>query len=86
MGSPKIASLFSGAGGLDLGFVNAGFPLAFAVDNSPTAVETDRHNFPRTSAVAADLIDLGPEGVACHLDSILKPGEAIGVIADPEIR
>src|SRR4030042_4406110 len=29
----KIASFFSGAGGLDLGFTNAGFELAFANDN-----------------------------------------------------
>lgn len=83
VGLPKIVSLFSGAGGLDLGFFNAGFPLAFAVDNSPAAVETHRHNFPRTSAVSADLIDLGPEGVVRHLDGILKPGQAIGVIGGP---
>lgn len=29
----KIASFFSGAGGLDLGFANAGFEVAFANDN-----------------------------------------------------
>jgi DNA (cytosine-5)-methyltransferase 1 len=80
---PGIVSLFSGAGGLDLGFFNAGFPLAFAVDNFPAAVETHRHNFPRASALSADLIDLGPEGVVRHLDGILKPGQAIGVIGGP---
>ena len=29
----KIASFFSGAGGLDLGFTNVGFELSFANDN-----------------------------------------------------
>ena len=29
----KIASFFSGAGGLDLGFANVGFSIAFANDN-----------------------------------------------------
>src|SRR3990167_7043982 len=29
----KIASFFSGAGGLDLGFTNAGFDIVFANDN-----------------------------------------------------
>lgn len=83
MGLPKIVSLFSGAGGLDLGFSKAGFPLAFAVDNSPAAVATHRHNFPRTSAVTADLIDLGPDGLARHVEKVLTPGEAIGVIGGP---
>jgi DNA (cytosine-5)-methyltransferase 1 len=80
---PKIVSLFSGAGGLDLGFSSAGFPLAFAVDNSPAAVETHHYNFPRARAVAADLIDLGPNGVVRHLETVLQPGEAIGVIGGP---
>lgn len=83
MSLPKIVSLFSGAGGLDLGFFNAGFPLAFAVDNSPAAVDTHRYNFAATSAVAADLIDLKPEGVVRHLEKVLESGEAIGVIGGP---
>jgi DNA (cytosine-5)-methyltransferase 1 len=29
----KVISLFSGAGGLDLGFTNSGFEIAFANDN-----------------------------------------------------
>lgn len=80
---PRIVSLFSGAGGLDLGFSSSGFPLAFAVDNSPAAVETHRHNFPRAAAVSADLVDLGPEGVLTALQRILKPGDEIGVIGGP---
>lgn len=80
---PKIVSLFSGAGGLDLGFSEAGFPLAFAVDHSAAAVETHRQNFPRAAAIAADLVDLGPKGVLEHLVGILEPGESIGVIGGP---
>lgn len=80
---PKIVSLFSGAGGLDLGFRRAGFPLAFAVDISPAAIQTHKRNFTEATAVAADLEDLGPEGVLCHLDELLEPGEPIGVIGGP---
>lgn len=76
-------SLFSGAGGLDLGFVEAKFPLAFAIDNSSAAVESHRHNFPNASAVTADLVKLGPAGVASHLSKILSSGEPIGVIGGP---
>ncbi len=44
----KIASFFSGAGGLDLGFTNAGFNLAFANDNWEGCWETfeKNHNHP----------------------------------------
>jgi len=40
----KIASFFSGAGGLDLGFTNAGFELAFANDNWGGCWETFEKN------------------------------------------
>lgn len=82
-GLPNIVSLFSGAGGLDLGFLRAGFPLSFAVDLSPAAIQTHRRNFPNTVSVAADLIKLGPEGVLGRLEEILDPGQTIGVIGGP---
>jgi len=40
----KIASFFSGAGGLDLGFTNAGFKLAYANDNWGGCWETFEKN------------------------------------------
>jgi DNA (cytosine-5)-methyltransferase 1 len=40
----KIASFFSGAGGLDLGFSNVGFKLAFANDNWKGCWETFEKN------------------------------------------
>ena len=36
----KIISLFSGAGGMDLGFINAGFDIVFANDFDKDACET----------------------------------------------
>lgn len=80
---PKIISLFSGAGGLDLGFSQAGFPLTFAVDISPAAIQTHRRNFKEATSVAADLQDLGPSGVLAHVEKLLNPGESIGVIGGP---
>jgi DNA (cytosine-5)-methyltransferase 1 len=35
-----VASLFCGAGGLDLGFARAGFEISYAVDRDPLACET----------------------------------------------
>lgn len=80
---PKIVSLFSGAGGLDLGFRQAGFPLAFAVDISNAAILSHRRNFTEVASLVADLEELGPEGVTSHLENLLAPGENIGVIGGP---
>jgi len=83
MALPKIVSMFSGAGGLDLGFHDAGFPLAFAVDISEWAIKTHRKNFAGTSSITADLIQLQPDGVLEKLASVLEDGESIGVIGGP---
>ena len=40
----RVVSLFSGAGGLDLGFVQAGHKIIWANDNDPDSVETYRKN------------------------------------------
>ena len=40
----KVVSLFSGAGGMDLGFVQAGFDVIWANDIIPEAIETYRNN------------------------------------------
>jgi DNA (cytosine-5)-methyltransferase 1 len=43
-GSRTFVSLFSGCGGLDLGFVNAGFRCVGAFDAEPEVLATYRHN------------------------------------------
>ena len=40
----RTVSLFSGAGGLDLGFLNAGFDIIWANDIDKYAVESYKHN------------------------------------------
>lgn len=83
MALPKVISLFSGAGGLDHGFVSVGFELAFAVDSSEWAVRTHKQNFPGSRAVTADLTELGSAGVLEQIADVLQPGEAVGVIGGP---
>src|SRR4051794_2478019 len=41
---PTVLSLYSGAGGLDLGFAQAGFELIWAIDSDEHAVATYRAN------------------------------------------
>ena len=42
----KVISLFSGCGGLDLGFSQAGFEIIWANDNDKTLYETFKYNHP----------------------------------------
>ena len=44
----KVISLFAGAGGLDLGFKNAGFDITWANEYDKTIWDTFEHNFPGT--------------------------------------
>ena len=52
---PSICSLFSGIGGIDLGFVQAGFDVAWANEMDAAACKTYRHNFPGAHLVEADI-------------------------------
>ena len=40
----KTVSLFSGGGGLDLGFKQAGYDIVWAIDNNQDAVNTYKRN------------------------------------------
>ena len=63
----KVVSLFSGAGGLDLGFVEAGAAIRFAADTDPWARETYVNNLGHRAqdASVADLVaaDLPPSDI-----------------------
>ena len=41
---PKVISLFAGAGGMDLGFIKAGFDIVWANDFDPDSVKTYKKN------------------------------------------
>jgi DNA (cytosine-5)-methyltransferase 1 len=87
MGLPRIVSLFSGAGGLDLGFHDGGYEIAFAVDRMAAAIKTHQRNFPGTTAVTADITvrdaSTGRLLVLDEIAHVLREGEAIGVIGGP---
>lgn len=55
--SKTVVSLFSGGGGLDLGFEAAGFDVAVCVDHDPIACDTLRHNRPKWHVVTGDIRD-----------------------------
>ena len=81
-GRPRVLDLFSGCGGLSLGFQAAGFDLAAAVEIDPEAAASHGRNFhpgdPR-HAVARDITGLMPEALAAEL-KLGAVGAAIDVL------
>src|SRR3990167_5514579 len=54
----KVVSLFSGAGGLDLGFKKAGFNVVWANEYDSAIWETFEHNFPETKLDRRSVVDV----------------------------
>lgn len=59
----KVGSLFSGIGGIDLGFQQAGFDLVWANEIDKDACKTYRHNFPETLLIEEDITKVNPAGL-----------------------
>ncbi len=60
MDNVKVGSLFSGIGGIDLGFEQAGFEIAWANDLDAAACKTYRNNFPNTILIEDDVRNVDP--------------------------
>lgn len=70
----NIISLFSGAGGLDLGFEKAGFKVVVANEFDKNICPTYKYNHPNTKLI---------EGNIRKIDDTLFPDDIIGVIGGP---
>jgi DNA (cytosine-5)-methyltransferase 1 len=58
-GRPIGVDLFAGAGGLSLGFEQAGFDVAAAVEYDPVHCATHEFNFPDCAALCRSVADIG---------------------------
>ncbi len=58
MSRPIGIDLFAGAGGMSLGFEQAGFDVVAAVEIDPIHCATHEYNFPRTTTICASVVNL----------------------------
>lgn len=56
----KIGSLFSGIGGIELGFQQAGFNVLWTIEKNMACCKTYRHNFRKISLVENDIRTVNP--------------------------
>ena len=67
---PVVVSLFSGCGGLDLGFKNAGFDIAFANDLNRDSVRTYSHNIDK-NIIMGDIKDIPSSKIPYNADVLM---------------
>jgi len=77
----KIISLFSGAGGMDIGFHKAGFETAVAVEQDPSCCATLRRNMPNVNVMEGDITQISTTEILKA--GKMKPLEPSLVIGGP---
>ena len=82
-GDWPVLSLFSGAGGFDLGFLSAGFRPRLALDINPAAVTTYRKNHPNTQVIQLDLGKADPAEIENLWTGHMGRTAPFGIIGGP---
>lgn len=67
----KVISLFSGCGGLDLGFEKAGFEIPIANEFDPTIWATFEKNHPNTKLIRGDIRNIKESDFPNEIDGII---------------
>lgn len=83
IGKPKVISLFCGAGGLDLGFLQAGYDVVLAADHDQAAIDTHNANSLGRVAVKLDLSVATAETLREVVSKDGSKGVPVGIIGGP---
>lgn len=67
----QLISLFSGAGGLDKGFHNAGFKTIIANEYDPKICPTFRANYPDVNLIEGDIRKIPADAFPKHVTGII---------------
>lgn len=74
----KVISLFSGCGGLDLGFEKAGFEIPVANEFDPAIYPTFKFNHPKTHLIEGDVRQITKDNILPYIN-----GDVTGIIGGP---
>jgi DNA (cytosine-5)-methyltransferase 1 len=59
----NVLDLFSGCGGISLGFKLAGFNISGGIDINPESIKTFKKNFPKSKAICESLLEYSDERI-----------------------
>jgi len=79
---PSVVSLFCGAGGLDLGFTQAGYNIVYAADNDKASVESHNANSIKKVAHTLNILETNAADLNTLLSDI-SATQPIGIIGGP---
>lgn len=64
----KVIDLFSGAGGLHIGFEKEGFEIKLCIDNDYFVEKTHRRNFPNIPMINRDIRNISSDEIKLYID------------------